>query len=303
MGDELMNQTGPVGENVTLSDFARMKQRGEKIVMLTAYDAPSARLADQAGVDCILVGDSAAMTVLGHPSTVPITVDEMLMLTRAVTRAARRAVVVADMPFGSFQVSDQSAVENGIRFLKDGGADAVKVEGAGATISRVAALVDAGISVMGHTGLTPQSATRLGGYKAQGRTAKEARRLYEAAIALERAGCFALVLEAVPAVVAARITDVLRIPTIGIGAGGSCDGQVLVWHDVLGLSAGHVPRFVKQYADLSTQVAGALRSYVTDVRSGRFPEAQHTYPMPEAERQRFESALMTAADQDVPASS
>jgi 3-methyl-2-oxobutanoate hydroxymethyltransferase len=285
MGDEI----------VTLSELAGMKLRGDKIAMLTAYDAPSARLADAAGVDGVLVGDSAAMTVLGHASTVPITVDEMLVLTRAVTRGARRALVIADMPFGSYQVSDQTAVENGIRFVKDGGADAVKVEGAGATVSRVAALVDAGIPVMGHIGLTPQSATRLGGYKPQGRTARDAVRLYGEAVALERVGCFAVVLEAMPAAVAARITDGLRIPTIGIGAGGSCDGQVLVWHDVLGLSTGHVPRFVKQYADVGARILAALQAYVGDVRAGTFPEAQHTYAMTESERERFESALMAAS--------
>ena len=187
--------------------------------MVTAYDAPSGRLADAAGADVILVGDSAAMTVLGHDSTVPATMDEMLVLTRAVTRGARRPLVVADMPFGSFQVSDEEALRNAIRFVKEAGADAVKLEGAGPTLSRVQAIVGAGIPVMGHIGLTPQSATMLGGFKAQGRTAEKAVRLYEDALALEAAGCFAIVLEAVPAPVAARITEALAVPTIGIGAG------------------------------------------------------------------------------------
>jgi len=268
-----------------------MKRRGEKIVMVTAYDAPGGRLADAAGADLILVGDSAAMVVLGHESTVPATVDEMLVLTRAVTRGARRPVVIADMPFGSFQVSDELALENAIRFLKEGGAEAVKLEGAGPSLSRVRALVGAGIPVMGHIGLTPQSATMLGGFKAQGRTAERAVRLYEEALALEAAGCFSIVLEAVPAAVAERITEALAIPTIGIGAGAACDGQVLVWHDLLGLYEGRAPRFVKQYANLSDEITRALGAYVDEVRSGAFPEQRHTYAIPEEELTDFESAL------------
>jgi 3-methyl-2-oxobutanoate hydroxymethyltransferase len=239
----------------------------------------------------ILVGDSAAMTVLGHDSTVPATMEEMLVLTRAVTRGARRPLVVADMPFGSFQVSDEEAIANGIRFLKDAGADAVKVEGAGATLSRVHALVGAGVPVMGHVGLTPQTATMLGGFKAQGRTAPKAARLLEDAIALETAGVFALVLEAVPAPVAERITQELSIPTIGIGAGAGCDGQVLVWHDLLGLYEGGSPRFVKQYADLAAEIVRAVGAYVEDVRERRFPEERHTYSMPDTELVAFETAL------------
>jgi 3-methyl-2-oxobutanoate hydroxymethyltransferase len=231
------------------------------------------------------------MTVLGHDSTVPATMDELIVLTRAVNRGARRPLVVADMPFGSFQVSDDEALHNAIRFLKEAGADAVKVEGAGTTLSRVQALVGAGIPVMGHIGLTPQSATMLGGFKAQGRTAEKARRLYDDALALEAAGAFALVLEAVPAPVAARITEALSIPTIGIGAGVACDGQVLVWHDLLGLYDGRAPRFVKQYADLSTEIKRAVSAYVADVRERRFPEEQHTYAMPDEELELFEAAL------------
>src|SRR5204862_641356 len=194
----------------------------------------SGRLADEAGIDLILVGDTAAMVVLGHESsTVPVTMEEMLFMTRAVTRGARRPLVVGDMPFGSYQVSDEDAVRNAIRFVKEGGADVVKLEGAGPSLSRVRTIVGAGIGVMGHIGLTPQSATVLGGFKAQGRSADQARQLYEDALALEGAGCFAVVLEAVPAPVAARITEALSIPTIGIGAGAACDGQVLVWHDLL----------------------------------------------------------------------
>jgi 3-methyl-2-oxobutanoate hydroxymethyltransferase len=268
-----------------------MKQRGQKIVMVTAYDAPSGRLADAAGVDIVLVGDSAAMTVLGHSSTVPATVDEMIVLTRAVTRGAQRPLVVADMPFGSFQVSDELAVANAVRFVKEAGADAVKIEGAGPMLPRARAIVGAGIPVMAHIGLTPQSATMLGGFKAQGRSAERARQLYDDALALEAAGCFAVVLECVPPPVAARITSALHLPTIGIGAGAACDGQVLVWHDLLGLYEGHVPRFVKRYADLASAVRDALEAYAADVRSGAFPEEQHTYAIPEEELSHFEEAV------------
>jgi 3-methyl-2-oxobutanoate hydroxymethyltransferase len=274
-----------------LTEIAEMKRRGQKIVMVTAYDAPGGRLADAAGVDIILVGDSAAMVVLGHDSTVPATVDELLVLTRAVTRGAVRPLVVADLPFGSFQVSDEAALENAIRFVKEGGADAVKLEGAGATLSRVRTIVDAGIPVMGHIGLTPQSATMLGGFKAQGRTAAKARRLFSDAQALERAGCFSLVLEAVPAPVAAHITEAVSIPTIGIGAGAGCDGQVLVYHDLLGYQEGG-PRFVKQYAKLGPEIQGALERYAEDVRTGAFPEQQHTYAIPAEELELFESELL-----------
>ena len=270
-----------------LTELAAMLEREERIVMVTAYDFPSARLADAAGMDIVLVGDSAAMTVLGHSSTVPATMDEMLMLTRAVTRGAQRPLVVADMPFGSFQVSDEEALRNAIRFVKEAGADAVKLEGAGPSLSRVLALVGAGIPVMGHIGLTPQSATMLGGFKAQGKTAAKARGLLEDAVALEDAGCFSLVLEAVPAPVAARIGERLTIPTIGIGSGPDCDGQVLVLHDVLGLYEGRSPRFAKRYADLATEIRAALERFAGDVRSGAFPTDEHTYAMPEEELAAF----------------
>jgi 3-methyl-2-oxobutanoate hydroxymethyltransferase len=274
---------------LTVADLGAMARRGDRIAMLTAYDAPSARLADAAGLDVILVGDSAAMTMLGHDSTRAITMDEMLTLTRAVSRAVRRAIVVADMPFGSFQGSDAAAVENALRFAGDAGADAVKIEGAGTSLERARAIIGAGVAVMGHVGLTPQSVTTLGGYKAQGRTADDALQILQDARALERAGCIAVVLEAMPAAVAARISDVLMVPTIGIGAGPSCDGQVLVWHDVLGLSTGHVPKFVKQYANLGEQIASALAAYVSDIRHERFPSAEHAYAMPESEREHFEA--------------
>jgi len=267
-------------------------------VMVTAYDAPGARFADAAGIDLVLVGDSAAMVVLGHDSTVPATMDEMLILTRAVTRGARRPLVVADMPFGSFQVSDEEALANAIRFVKEAGADAVKLEGAGPSLSRVRALVGAGVPVMGHIGLTPQSATMLGGFKAQGRTAEKARQLVDDAIALQEAGCFSLVLEAVPSPVATRITETLSIPTIGIGAGADCDGQVLVYHDLLGLYEARAPRFVKRYAALADEIRAALEHYAEDVRTGRFPEEQHGYAMPEEELEAFQGRLLETVEPD-----
>ena len=282
----------PAPGKLALPELAEMKRRGDRIAMVTAYDATSGRLADAAGVELILVGDTAAMVVLGHESsTVPVTMDEMLFMTRAVTRGARRPLVVGDMPFGSYQVSDEDAVRNAIRFVKEAGADVVKLEGAGASLSRVRAIVGAGIGVMGHLGLTPQSATVLGGFKAQGRTAEQARRLYDDALALEAAGCFAVVLEAVPAPVAERVTQALSVPTIGIGAGAGCDGQVLVWHDLLGLYEGRMPRFVKQYARLGDEIRAALGAYVADVRAGAFPEERHTYAMPEDELAAFEAAI------------
>jgi 3-methyl-2-oxobutanoate hydroxymethyltransferase len=275
--------TPPAGK-LPLPELAEMKRQGRKIVMVTAYDAPGARFAEDAGVDLVLVGDTAAMVVLGHEgTTVPVTMDEMLFLTRTVARAARRPIVVGDMPFGSYQVSDEDAVRNAIRFVKEARADVVKLEGAGPSVSRARAIVAAGIPVMGHVGLTPQSATMLGGFKTQGRTAEAARRLVAEARELEAAGCFAVVLEAVPSPVAARITESLSVPTIGIGAGPDCDGQVLVYHDLLGLTEGHLPRFVKRYANLSREIRDALEAYVADVRSGAFPDEEHSYAMPQEE--------------------
>jgi 3-methyl-2-oxobutanoate hydroxymethyltransferase len=283
--------TVPAGK-MPLPELVEMKRRGDKIVMVTAYDAPGARFAEDAGIDVILVGDTAAMVVLGHEgTTVPVTMEEMLFLTRTVSRAARRPIVIGDMPFGSFQVSDEKAVENAVRFLKEGGADAVKLEGAGPSLSRVSAIVGAGIPVMGHVGLTPQSATMLGGFKTQGKTADKARRLVDDALALEQAGAFAVVLEAIPAPVADEITRRLTVPTIGIGAGRGCDGQVLVYHDLLGLTEGHLPRFVKRYASLSREIRDALEHYAEEVRSGAFPEEQHTYSIPDEELADFEARL------------
>ncbi len=278
---------------ITLPAIADMRAHRQRIVVVTAYDAPSARLAEAAGIDIILVGDSAGTTVLGGASTVPVTMDEMVLFTRGVMRGVGRAFVVADMPFGSYQVSEETAISNAVRLIKEGGADAVKLEGAGRALTRISGIVDAGIPVMGHIGLTPQSAGMLGGYRAQGRTAAAAKRLVDQAVALERAGCFAVVLEAIPAVVAARITESIKIPTIGIGAGPDCSGQVLVWHDVLGLSPDPMPRFVKPYAALAQVITAALGDYAREVRSGAFPEERHTYGMPDAERERFDSNVPT----------
>jgi 3-methyl-2-oxobutanoate hydroxymethyltransferase len=279
--------TPPPGK-LPLPELAAMKLRGDKIVMVTAYDSPGARFAEDAGVDMILVGDTAAMVVLGHEgTTVPVTMDEMLFLARTVVRSARRPIVVGDMPFGSYQVSDEEALRNAIRFFKEARTDAVKLEGAGPSLSRVRAIVGAGIPVMGHVGLTPQSATMLGGFKTQGKTAEKARQLVDDALALEEAGCFSVVLEAVPAPVAAEITRRLTVPTIGIGAGRECDGQVLVYHDLLGLTEGHLPRFVKRYANLSREIRDALDAYVHEVRAGVFPDDQHTYEMADEELERF----------------
>jgi len=238
----------------------------------------------------VLVGDTAAMVVLGHSGTTPVTVDEMLFLTRTVSRNLHRPIVVGDLPFGSYEVSDEEAIRTAVRFVKEGGADVVKLEGAGPMVSRARAIVNAGIPVMGHVGLTPQSATMLGGFKTQGRTAEAAQRIVDGATDLEDAGCCAVVLEAMPSPVAARITGELSIPTIGIGAGPDCDGQVLVYHDLLGLTEGHLPRFVKRYANLSAEIRDALTAYASEVRSGAFPEEQHTYAMSEEEKATFEAA-------------
>jgi len=283
--------TPPAGK-LPLPELAAMKERGDKIVMVTAYDAPGARFAEDAGIDIVLVGDTAAMVVLGHEgTTVPVTVDEMLFLTRTVARNSNRPIVVGDMPFGSYQVSDEDAVRNAIRFVKEAGADVVKLEGAGPMVSRVRRIVEAGIPVMGHVGLTPQSATMLGGFKTQGKTAEAARQLVADAHALQDAGCMSLVLEAIPAPVAARITAEVAIPTIGIGAGPDCDGQVLVYHDLLGLTEGHLPRFVKRYANLSREIRDALEAYAAEVRSGTFPDEEHTYSMSEEELDAFSAGL------------
>jgi 3-methyl-2-oxobutanoate hydroxymethyltransferase len=278
---------------ISLPDLRTMKREGKPIVMVTAYDYPSGRIVDGAGVDLVLVGDSAANVVLGHSSTVPATMDEMTMLTRAVSRGVERALVIGDLPFMSYQVSDSEAVANAGRLVKDGGADAVKLEGAGPSLDRVRALVSAGIAVMGHIGLTPQTATSLGGHKAQGRQADAAQTLFKSAIALEEAGCFSIVLEAVPAPVAAAITRRISIPAIGIGSGAGTDGQVLVLHDLLGINPADAPRprFVKRYAEIGEQIGQAVTAYAGEVRSGAYPTDEHTYSIPPEELAAFEAAV------------
>lgn len=268
---------------LTIPRLYEMKATGEQIVMITAYDHPSARAADAAGVDMVLVGDSAAQVVLGHPSTVSVSVDEMLVLAGAVRRGVETAFVVCDVPFGSTEISDEQAVTTALRFVKEAGADAVKLEGAGpARLSRIRAIVEAGVPVVGHVGLTPQTATALGGLRAQGRTEASAARLVEEAFAVEDAGAFALVVEAVPADVLAVLLPELRIPVIGIGAG-RADGQVLVLHDLLGVSPGRVAKFVKRYAAVGEHVAAGIAAYAAEVRDGAFPGAEHVYPArPEA---------------------
>jgi 3-methyl-2-oxobutanoate hydroxymethyltransferase len=273
----------------TVLTFQQKKDRGERLSVLTAYDYPTARILDAAGVDSILVGDSLAMVVLGHETTLAVTMEEMLHHARAVARGARRALLVGDMPFLSFQADAAEAVRNGGRFLQ-AGMDSVKLEGGRAYADTVSALVRAGIPVMGHVGLLPQSVRRLGGYRAQGRTAETARALLEDALALEGAGCFAIVLENVPGPVAATITERVRVPTIGIGAGPGTDGQVLVTHDLLGLSE-RVPRFARRYAEVGEEIARAVRAYREDVEAGRFPAAEQTLGMPEEEWGAFLATL------------
>lgn len=269
-----------MGERVTVATVQRMKREGQRIAMLTAYDYPTARLLDEAGVDILLVGDSVGMAVLGYDSTVPVTLADILHHTRAVSRGARRAMVVADMPFMTYQVSEEEALRNAARLLQDGGAQAVKLEGGEAVAPTVRRLVQAGIPVMGHVGLLPQSVHALGGYRVQGKTEAAARQLLRDAEALAEAGAFAIVLELIPRELARLVTERLPIPTIGIGAGPDCDGQVLVVHDMLGLYLGKPPRFVKRYADLATAVTRAVSEYVAEVREGRFPGPEHSVEMP-----------------------
>jgi 3-methyl-2-oxobutanoate hydroxymethyltransferase len=271
----------------TVSSLADKKRRGEPITMLTAYDYPTARVVDESGVDAILVGDSLAMVVLGHATTLAVTMDEMLHHARAVSRGARRALLVGDMPFMSYQAEPAQAVRNAGRFLQEAGMHAVKLEGGRAYADTVRAIVRAGIPVQGHVGLTPQSVNALGGYRVQGKTAPAARALLDDVLALQEAGCFSIVLEGVPGRLAAHLTRRLEVPSIGIGAGAGTDGQVLVTHDLLGLHDGHVPRFVKRYADLAQATRDALARYRHDVETRAFPGREHAYAMPDTEWQEF----------------
>ena len=266
---------GPV-RRVTIRDLQEAKTRGERWAMLTAYDALSARIFDDAGIPVLLVGDSAANVVYGYDSTVPVTVDELLPLVRGVSRSARRALVVADLPFGSYQESPQQALATAVRFLKEGGAHAVKLEGGERVLPHVELLVEAGIPVMAHLGLTPQSVNAFGGYRVQGR-GESGERLLRDAKALQQAGVFAMVLEVVPADLAERVTASVQIPTIGIGAGAGTDAQVLVWQDMAGLTEGPGPKFLKRYADLRGALSSAAQEFAEDVRAGDYPGEEHTY--------------------------
>jgi 3-methyl-2-oxobutanoate hydroxymethyltransferase len=267
---------GPPTRRVRIPHLIDAKNRGERWGMLTAYDQYSAEIFDEAGIPVLLVGDSAANNVYAYPSTLPVTVDELMPLVRAVVRSTRRALVVADLPFGSYQAGPTQALETAVRFLKDGGAQAVKLEGGRRVVPQVEALVGAGIPVMAHIGFTPQSEHELGGYRVQGR-GESGDELVAEALALERAGAFAVVLEMVPALVAKRITGELSVPTIGIGAGPDCDAQVLVWQDMAGLRGGKVPRFVKQFADLRTSLRDAATAYAEEVRDGSFPNSDQSF--------------------------
>jgi 3-methyl-2-oxobutanoate hydroxymethyltransferase len=273
---------------VTLPRIAEMKRAGEPIVMVTAYDYPSAQMADEAGVDIVLVGDTAAMVVLGHDATTPVGMDEMLMMASAVRRGLERPLLIGDMPFGSYETSNELAVENAQRFVKEAGCAAVKLERGGLSVDRARAIVRSGIPVMGHVGLTPQTATALGGFKAQGKTAEAAAKLCEEALALQAVGCFAIVFEAIPSAVTEALMPKLEIPVIGIGAGPATDGQVLVLHDLLGIYAGHKPKFVKRYANIREETLKGLRAYADEVRTRKFPrEDEHTYSIPQEELEEF----------------
>jgi 3-methyl-2-oxobutanoate hydroxymethyltransferase len=270
-------------KKITTKSFRQKKVRGDPITMLTAYDYPTALIMDRVGIDSILVGDSLGMVVLGYENTLPVTMEEMLHHCRAVARGANFALLIGDMPFMSFQVSVEDAVRNAGRFLQEAGMDAVKLEGGKERVDAVRAIVGAGIPVMGHLGLTPQSVNQLGGFRAQGKTAAAAKRLYDDALLLQDAGCFSLVLESVPARLAELVSQQLEIPTIGIGAGIGCDGQVLVTHDLLGLLDRFTPKFVRKYADFYTEMEGAFDAYRIDVETGNFPASEHTVGMPEEE--------------------
>jgi 3-methyl-2-oxobutanoate hydroxymethyltransferase len=287
-------------EPVTIPRLAELKAQGQPIVMVTAYDFPSAQVAEEAEVDVVLVGDTAAMTVLGYDSTVPVSMDEMVMLASAVRRGARTPLVIGDLPFGSYQASNELAVASAVRYLKEAGCDAVKMEMAGVSggvadkresVARARAVVAAGIPLMGHVGLTPQSVSALGGYRTQGRTMEQAVQVADDALALQDAGCFAIVFEAVPAAVAEVIMERMRIPVIGIGAGSATDGQVLVFHDMLGLHDGHSPRFVKRFAEAKQVMVEGMRAYADEVRDGRFPAEEHAYSVDPAELERFREVI------------
>jgi 3-methyl-2-oxobutanoate hydroxymethyltransferase len=277
---------------VTLGAVMDQYRRGEPLVMITAYDYPSARAAEAAGVDLVLVGDSGAQVVLGYPSTVEVTPDEMIMLSRAVRRGLRTPLLISDLPFGSYEESDAQAVRTAVRFVKEGGADAVKLERGNVTsVARARAIVQAGIPVMGHVGLTPQTSVALGGLRAQGRNVADALHIVQEALALVDAGCFAIVLEAVPAAVSAELVPMLDVPTIGIGAGPATDGQVLVFHDLLGIREGTGAKFVRRYGDVQAAMDAGVRAYTADVRTRRFPGPENSYGIDEGVLAAFRAEL------------
>jgi 3-methyl-2-oxobutanoate hydroxymethyltransferase len=274
-------------EPVTLPRLAEMKEAGEPIVMVTAYDYPSACVAEEAHVDLVLVGDTAAMVVLGYPGTETVSMDEMVMLGKAVRRGLKTPLMVGDMPMGSYEASNELAVQSAQRLVKETGCQVVKLEAGGTSVERARAIIRAGIPVMGHVGLTPQTATALGGYKTQGKTAQGAIQLLEDALALQSVGCFAIVFEAVPAAISEAIVEKLDIPAIGIGAGSATAGQVLVYHDLLGITTGRSPKFVKRYAEIHAAMVEGVARYAEEVRSHRFPEAEHAYGIEPEELTEF----------------
>ncbi|MEA2216201.1 MAG: 3-methyl-2-oxobutanoate hydroxymethyltransferase [Solirubrobacteraceae bacterium] len=277
---------------MTLPILAEKKRLGEPIVMVTAYDYPSARAAESAGVDLVLVGDSAATTVLGYSAPTPVLLEDMLVLARAVRRGLNTPLLIGDLPFGSYEVSDEQAITTAMRMIKEAGCDVVKLEGGGeASVRRARAIIGAGIPVMGHVGLTPQTSTALGGWKAQGRTAAAAAKIAEEALALQDAGCFAIVFEAIPAAVTEELMPRIEVPVIGIGAGPATDGQVLVFHDLLGIRDGLGPRFVKRYANLQQEMNEGVAAYAEDVRTGRYPGPEHTYKIDPSELAELHALL------------
>jgi 3-methyl-2-oxobutanoate hydroxymethyltransferase len=283
------------GRPMTLSRLTEKKALGEPIAMVTAYDYPSAQVAEEAGVDLVLVGDSAAMTVLGYPSTVPVSLDEMLVLAAAVRRGLGAPFLVGDLPFGSYEVSNEQAVTAAQRFIKEAGCDAVKLERGGSSVERARAIIESGIPVMGHVGLTPQTATALGGYRSQGRTAERALEVAHDALALQEVGCFAIVFEAIPSPLTEAIMPRMQIPVIGIGAGPAADGQVLVFHDLLGIYDGHTARFVKRYANVRKEMVEGVRRFAEEVRTRTYPEADHGYTMAPDEVERLHLLLQEHA--------
>jgi 3-methyl-2-oxobutanoate hydroxymethyltransferase len=289
-------------QRINLPRLAEMKASGEPIVMVTAYDYPSALVAEEAGVDIVLVGDTAAMVVLGYDATTPVGMDEMTTMAAAVRRGLRTPLLIGDLPFGSYERSNEHAIDNAQRFVREAGCDAVKLERGGASVERARAIVRSGIPVMGHVGLTPQTATALGGFKTQGKTAEGAAKVAEEALALQAAGCFTIVFEAVPSAIAEAIVDRLDVPVIGIGAGAGTDGQVLVFHDLLGIHTGHTPKFVKRYGEIHDQMVAGVRAYTDDVRSGKFPGPEHQYAVEPEELAAFRAYLdqesLTSSDWD-----